>query len=37
MPTGEYQGKMSHIMRKPVVLIFDQVRLKPACSAMQTS
>ena len=28
---------MSHIMRKPVFGIFDQVRLKPACSAHETS
>ena len=24
---------LSHVMRKPVFGIFDQVRLKPACSA----
>ena len=28
---------MSHVTRKPVFGIFDQVRIKPACSATETS
>ena len=28
---------MSHVMRKPVFGVCDQVRLKPACSATETS
>ena len=28
---------MSHVTRKPVFEIFDQVRLKPACSATEAS
>ena len=29
--------KMSHVMRKPVYGVCDQVRLKPACSVTETS
>ena len=28
---------MSHVMRKPVFGVCDQLRLKPACSADETS
>ena len=28
---------MSHVTREPIFGVFDQVRLKPACSATETS
>ena len=28
---------LSHVMRKPVFGVFDQVRLKPACAAIEAS
>ena len=34
--TGKYV-RMSHITRKPIFRVCDQVRLKPACSATETS
>ena len=39
LPTSLYNCRKyeSHITRKPVFGVFDQVRLKPACSATETS
>ena len=34
---GNNNIKMSHVTRKPVFGVCDQVRLKPACSAVETS
>ena len=33
----ESLNQLNHVMRKPVFGVFDQVRLKPACSASEAS
>ena len=35
--TGTHHSDMSHVTRKPVFGVFNQVRLKPACSATEAS
>ena len=35
--TGTHHSDMSHVTRKPVFGVCDQVRLKPACSATEAS